>query len=85
MVTREQVRDRLTTLISEIGKIPLERINERATVDEDIQISSLAFIELQVALEEEYQIQVDPIRVVELNEFGAIVDYIHGCAVSAQP
>ena len=40
-------------------------------------MESVAFVEIQVALEEEYDIQVDPIEVVERNEFGRIVDYIH--------
>jgi len=45
-------------------------------------MQSIAFVELQVAIEDEYQIQIDPIRVVELNEFGAIVDYVYQCAAN---
>ena len=80
--TRDQVAERLATLINEIAKIPLEQITETATVDEELQMQSVAFVELQVAIEEEYNIQIDPIQVVELNEFGAIVDYVYGCVLS---
>jgi len=72
----------LTCLINEIAKIPKELITEGATVDEDLQMQSIAFVELQVAIEDEYQIQIDPIRVVEVNEFGAIVDYVYQCAAN---
>ena len=34
-------------------------------------------IEIQIALEEEFEIEIDPIQVVESNEFAGIVDYIH--------
>ncbi len=80
--TRAEVTERLTCLINEIAKIPKELITEGATVDEDLQMQSIAFVELQVAIEDEYQIQIDPIRVVEVNEFGAIVDYVYQCAAN---
>lgn len=85
VVGREEVRQRLVTLLSEIAKIPLEQITETATVDEELQMQSVAFVELQVAIEEEYNIQIDPIQVVELNEFGAIVDYVYRCALGESP
>lgn len=81
--TRLDVRDRMAALIAEIAKIPLEKIVESATIDGDLRLESVHFVELQVALEEEYLIELDPIEVVELNQFGAIVDYVHRCAVAS--
>jgi acyl carrier protein len=72
----DDVRDMLRRFISEIGKIPAERISEHATIDNELQLQSLSFVELQVAIEEFYDVQIDPIAVVELNAFGAIADYI---------
>jgi len=82
-LSRDNVRAQLADLLFEIAQIPRERITETATIDNDLQMQSIAFVELQVAIEEAYDIQIDPIRVVELNRFGAIVDYIHGCALGA--
>lgn len=79
---RAEVMERLKSLMTEIAAIPKERITDEATIDEDLQMQSVAFVELQVAIEDEYQIQIDPIRIVELNEFGAIVDYVHECVIS---
>ena len=75
--TREEVRDRVATLVHEIAGVARTRISDEATVDNELELQSVTFVELQVAIEDEYNIQVDPIRVVELNSFGAIVDYIH--------
>ena len=79
--SRRDVRERLASLIKEIANIPTEHIDDDATVDGELQMNSVAFVELQVAIEEDYDIQIDPVRVVELNQFGAIVDYVHNCVV----
>jgi acyl carrier protein len=76
MLTKQEIRGRLATLIHEIAGVPLESISDAASVDQELQMSSLAFVELQVAIEDEYQIRIDPIQVVELNQFGAIADYV---------
>lgn len=81
--TRTQVRERLACLINEIAAIPIDHITEDATVDEELEMQSVAFVELQVAIEEEYGIQIDPIRIVELNRFAAITDYIFECITVA--
>lgn len=78
--SRDDVRDRLTQLLCEIAKIPPEAISESATVDEELRMESVAFIEIQVALEDEYDIELDPVEIIELNEFGAIVDHVHAHA-----
>ena len=82
ILLRSDVRDQLMGLISEIAGIERDSITDTATVDEDLQINSVAFVELQVAIEDQYDIQIDPIRIVELNELGAIIDYIHECATA---
>jgi len=80
--TRAEIRDRLSSLVNEIAAISADKITDEATVDGDLQMQSVAFVELQVAIEDEYQIQIDPIRIVELNEFSAIVGYVHECVIS---
>lgn len=77
--TRQQIRARLAQLLCEIARVPLEMILDTATVDHELRMESVAFIEIQVAIEEEYEIQLDPIYLVELNSFGAIVDHICAC------
>lgn len=82
--SRLDVRARLAALITEIAKIPSESIVDSATIDGELRMESVDFVELQVALEDEYQIELDPIRVVELNEFAAIADYVHECTAPAE-
>ena len=80
-VTRSQVRERLVCLLHEIAGIPPDQVTDEATIDEELQMQSVVFVELQVAIEEEFHTEIDPIQVAELNQFGSIVDYVQRCAV----
>jgi acyl carrier protein len=82
-VTRGEVYDRIASLLEEIAEIPKKSVSETSTIDHDLSMQSVAFVELQVALEDEYDIEIDPIHIVELNEFGQIVDYVHELAVTS--
>jgi len=84
LTTRIHVRERVASLLSEIAGIPLGSITDSATVDGELAISSVAFVQLCVTVEEEYDVEIDPIRVITLNQFGAIVDYIYNLAVGAE-
>jgi acyl carrier protein len=76
---RGGIRALLTRLLQEIGKVPADKIREGATVESDLRMESVAFIELQVALEEELDIEIDPLEIITRNELGAIVDYLFEC------
>jgi acyl carrier protein len=75
--SKEVVRHRLADLLEEIGGVPRSQITDGATIDRELQMESVALIELQVALEDEFDIEIDPIEVVELNEFAAIANYVY--------
>jgi len=77
VISRAALRNRVIDLLQEVAGFSPDAITDTSTIDTDLQMQSVAFVELQVALEDEYQISLDPIRLVELNEFAAIVDYIH--------
>lgn len=81
--TRQEVEARLAQFISEIAKVDRHLVVGGATIDEDLRMESVAFVELQVAIEEAYSIEIDPIRVVELNEFTAIVNYVYEIVTAA--
>jgi len=75
--SKDDVRNLLVRLLHEIAKIPVDKIHNASRVDAELQMQSVVFIEIQVALEDAYEVALDPVALVELNEFGAIVDYIY--------
>ena len=72
----EEVKQTLRRLIAEVSQLDPATILDSSTLDEDIPIPSIAFVELQVAVEETYGIEVDPVEVVECNAFGNIAELI---------
>jgi acyl carrier protein len=68
-------------LVSEFTRVPRDRITGMAALDGELRMESVTFVELQVAIEDTYQIEIDPIRVVQLNQFDPIIDYIYECVV----
>ena len=75
--SRAEVRDLISRLVIEIGKIPPESISDQATIDDALKMESVVLVEIQVAIEDQLNIELDLLEVVELNEFGAIVDYVY--------
>lgn len=73
---RDQVFRRVAELLSEITNVPLENVHEDLTITNDFKLESVKFVELQVAIETEYGIDLDPIIIIELDRLGDIVDYI---------
>jgi acyl carrier protein len=71
----EDVWNLISSTLAELG-VPPEQITRNATIADDLGLESVAFVELQVTLEDELGIEIDPIRVVELNELSAIVQYL---------
>lgn len=73
----EDVWKLIASTLAELG-VPPEKITPEATIADDLGMESVAFVELQVTLEDELGIEIDPIEVVELNQLSAIVDYLCG-------
>lgn len=73
---RNEVGTRLRTLLEEIAAIDPSLISDEATIDRDLEMNSVTFVEIQVALEEDLGIMVDPIAIIELNRFRDIVTYL---------
>lgn len=77
-----EVRQRLIDLLWAVGRISPDVIREGAKVSDTLHLESVAFVEIQVALEDEYQVELDPLRIIELDEFELIVEYVHRCATN---
>lgn len=72
----EEVKATLRRLIGEITDLDPDSITDSSTLDEDIPLPSIQFVELQTAIEDIFDIQLDPVEVVERNTFGAVAALI---------
>lgn len=76
-VTLDYVKQRARQLVHEISGLPLEVITEDASFDTTLVMESVQLVELQVALEEEFHTELDPLYMIELNRFGDIAEYVY--------
>jgi acyl carrier protein len=75
-VPLETIKAVLRKLIVESSDLKPEAIVDSSSLDEDIQLTSIAFVEIQAALEEMFDIEIDPVEVVERNTFVAVAQLI---------
>lgn len=72
----EEVKAKLRRLIAEVSGVRPEEIQDSSALGEDIQLPSIAFVELQVAVEDAFQIEIDPVDVMERATFGGVAALI---------
>jgi acyl carrier protein len=75
--TRQWVRARLAALLGEVCGLAENAIREDSTIDRDLEMESVQMVELQVALEQEFDVTIDFLEVLRLNSFRGITNYIH--------
>lgn len=80
MITAEFVWQRLRSLLIEIGQVDPDLITEEASIDGGLSIESVAFVEITVTLEEEFEVALDPLEILECSHLGAMAKYIHHAA-----
>ncbi len=80
--SRSQVEAQIVKLLGDIAGIDPAVITPSASIENELQLQSVQFVELQVALEDEYDIELDPIEIIERGRFDLIVDYVYACAVA---
>ena len=66
----------MRSLLVEIGKIGEEVVTDESSLDGDLRLDSVLLIAIQSALQDQLDIEIDPVEIVDRNRFDAIVEYI---------
>jgi acyl carrier protein len=77
--------DRVTTLISEITDIPKTDLQPGKRLAADLEIDSLTTIELAVAIQDEFNIDVEDEKLKQLKTIQDITDLIHTNHLTTSP
>lgn len=72
----QDVKASVLRYLFEIGGFEKVALRDGAQFDGELLMKSIDFVELQVALEEEWDVEIDPIRVIELNRLDRVVEYL---------
>jgi acyl carrier protein len=81
----QKTLDRVTTLISEITDIPKADLQPGKRLAADLEIDSLTTIELAVAIQDEFNIDVEDEKLKELKTIEDITDLIRSSNLTTSP
>lgn len=83
MVDRAQVLTVLGEQAEELLDLRADQIREELSFKDDLDVDSLALVELTMAVEDAFGIELPEDEVKDLRTIGAFVDVIHGKANAA--
>ncbi len=75
--------DRVKQLIAEKLNVPEARITDDASFEGDLQLDSLDQVELAMALEDEFSLEIPDEDLSKMNTVGDVVAYLQAKGVSA--
>jgi acyl carrier protein len=81
--TGEDVLDRVTGIITEITDIPKAELLPDKSLREDLEVDSLTTIEVAVAIQDEFDIEVEDEKLKEMKTIQDIVDLVQSAGVAA--
>lgn len=75
-LTREEVYDKVTTIISNHFDIEKEKITEAMNIKEDLEADSISVMEFVLELEDEFGTEISDEDAEQIETVSAAVDYI---------
>jgi len=72
----EAVTDRVIELAAEVFEVEPSELERTSTSDDIESWDSFAQLNLMVAIEDEYGIELDPERIGDLADLGALIDWV---------
>lgn len=70
--------EKIRELISEKLGVEQEDITMETSFEDDLEADSIALFELVMAIEEEYEIEIDDESIEKISTVGDIVNYLEG-------
>lgn len=72
----QEIREKVKHVIVEKLNVDENKINDDAKYVEDLGADSLALVDIAMALEDEFQMQIPDEDIEKITTFGSTVDYI---------
>lgn len=81
-ITDNDIFDRVTTIIMEITDIPKAELLPDKSLREDLEIDSLTTIEVAVAIQDEFDIEVEDEKLKEMKIIQDVVDLVRSARLA---
>ena len=83
---RKEILSRIQEVVSNVTNIPVEKIPSEAEFKDDLQLDSLAMLEIAVDVDYEFRLGIEDLedRIGELRSVGHVVDLVASELVSRE-
>ncbi|OMH80695.1 Acyl carrier protein, mitochondrial, partial [Zancudomyces culisetae] len=78
-LTRDDIRDRIFAVLKDFDKVKQENISETAEFTKDLGLDSLDTVEVVMAIEEEFSVEIPDDDADAINTVQKAIDYIVSC------
>ncbi len=75
-MTEQEILSCLAKIVEEYTGIPASKVTSKASIVDDLQISSLSMVEIIVAAQDEFHIDIPDSALMDLRTFQDVVSYV---------
>jgi acyl carrier protein len=82
-MTQEEILAGLGEIVDEIAGVPADEVTPEKTFVDDLDIDSLAMVEIAVAAQDKFGVEIPDDQLKDLKTVQDVIDYVERASVSA--
>ncbi|HEX2322289.1 MAG TPA: acyl carrier protein [Streptosporangiaceae bacterium] len=82
-MTQEEILAGLSEIIDEIAGVPADEVTPEKTFVDDLDIDSLSMVEIAVAAQDKFGVEIPDDQLKDLKTVQDVIDYVGRASVSA--
>ncbi|HYS30699.1 MAG TPA: acyl carrier protein [Streptosporangiaceae bacterium] len=82
-LTQEEILAGLSEIIDEIAGVPADEVTPEKTFVDDLDIDSLSMVEIAVAAQDKFGVEIPDDQLKDLKTVQDVIDYVGRASVSA--
>ena len=82
-MTQEEILAGLSEIIDEIAGVPADEVTPEKTFVDDLDIDSLSMVEIAVAAQDKFGVEIPDDKLKDLKTVQDVIDYVGRASVSA--
>ena len=84
-LTEQEILVGLGEILDEVAGVPADQVTPEKTFVNDLDIDSLSMVEIAVAAQDKFGVEIPDDRLQDLTTVQSVIDYVLGATVAAWP
>ncbi len=82
-MTEQEILAGLAEIVDEVAGVPADQVSPEKTFVDDLDIDSLSMVEIAVAAQDKFGVEIPDDQLKDLKTVQDVIDYVRRAAVSA--